>query len=136
MKPIVFSLVLLLIGCFHQNPNTPCEAALNQEFDIKVGEERLIERVSLKLAFISVLEDSRCPQGVQCIQAGNGKIEILIKLAKEETRLELNTATGPQQATVGSYEVRLVNLEPYPKRDGQIQASDYVARVIVSKKSS
>lgn len=136
MKPIVISLVLLLVSCFHQNPKNPCEAPLNQEFDIKVGQERLIERDSLKLGFISVLEDSRCPEGVQCIHAGNGKIEIVVRQAKDESRLELNTAMGAQEATVGSYEVRLVSLNPYPKGDHQIQKSDYVARIIVSKKSS
>ena len=136
MKSIVISFVLLLISCFHQNPTSPCEAALNQEFDIKVGQERLIKGESISLRFVSVLEDSRCPTGVQCIHAGNGKIELVVKRSKDEKRLELNTAMGPQQTTVDSYEIKLVNLSPYPKGERQIKTDDYVARVIVNRVSS
>ena len=136
MKPFVIIFGLLIISCFYQNPKSPCEAALNQEIDIKIGQEVLIKGTPLRLKFVSVLEDSRCPKGEQCITAGNGKIEIAVKRSDNETKLELNTARGPQQAALDSYEVKLVDLSPYPKRNHPIEKADYVARIIVGSTSS
>src|SRR5262245_25820104 len=44
---------------------------LGQEFELKVNQEALIVGEGLAVSFDSVLEDSRCPEGVDCIWSGN-----------------------------------------------------------------
>jgi hypothetical protein len=143
MKLAVFLLLLLLSICPGNNSNqtgkdSPArEAALNQKFKIGLGEDVVLKGEDLMMRFLSVLEDSRCPKGEQCITAGKGKIELrLKKLQKEPSTLELNTSSETQAATYEGYEVKIVALDPYPKMGGNIKRADYVLTVVVSKHAS
>src|SRR5262245_3921286 len=42
-----------------------------QEFELSINQEAVVEGESLAVAFEAVLEDSRCPEGVDCIWSGN-----------------------------------------------------------------
>lgn len=143
MKLAVFSLLLLLINCPGDNSNQTREhmsakqAPLNQEFMMRVAEAVVFKGEDLELRFLSVVEDSRCPKGEQCITAGNGKIQLQLKKSKKEAvTLELNTSSGTQKANYDGYEVKFVGLEPYPKMGRSIKPGDYVVTVLVSKNAS
>ena len=143
MKLAVFLLLLLLMNCPGDDSNQTSkhepdrQAPLNQEFIMKVGEDVVFKGEGLKVRFVSVLEDSRCPKGEQCITEGNGKIELQLKKPqKEPVTLELNTAFGKQVADYQEFAVKLIALDPYPKMGRSIKPADYVATVLVSKKGS
>ena len=111
------------------------EVALNQEFEIKVGERVSIKEEGLKVSFASVAEDSRCPEGVQCIWAGNVKIVLrLSKTGRRAAAMRLNTNLEPTQDDYRGYDVKLVSVNPHPKKDVRIKKKEYVATLIVSKK--
>jgi len=111
------------------------EAVLNQEFELKLGQQVLIENERLKISFIGVTEDSRCPEGVQCVWAGNGKVVLrLSKVRKRATMMKLNTGVDPKQNAYQGYDVKLVSLNPYPKKDVKIKIREYVVTLVVSKK--
>jgi hypothetical protein len=113
------------------------QARLNQEFTMKVGQDVAFRGEDLQIRFLSVVEDSRCPKGEQCITEGNGKIELQLKRSqKKQVTMELNTSSGTQTANYDGYEVKLVGLEPYPKMGGSIKPADYVVTVLVSKNAS
>ncbi len=114
----------------------PCDkkgVALNKEFDVKVGQEVTVEGENLKISFGSVGEDSRCPEGVNCIWAGNAKIAVRLQKGKSTASLELNTGVDPKRSSYLGYEVGLVALRPYPKMNTTIDNKGYVATLIVSK---
>lgn len=91
----------------------------------------------LEVRFVSVLEDSRCPKGEQCITAGNGRIQLQLKKSKKEpVTLELNTSSGTQAADYEGYEIKFVGLDPYPKMGGSIKPADYVVTILVNKNAS
>ncbi len=111
------------------------EARLDQEFEIKLGQEVWIKKEGLKISFSNVAEDSRCPTGVDCIWAGNGKV--VLKLSKTRRRavwMNLNTGVDPKQDAYRDYEIKLVSLNPYPKKDVKIRKREYVATLVVSRK--
>jgi hypothetical protein len=111
------------------------DAALDQEFEIRVGQWVTIEGERLRVTFSRVAEDSRCPEGVQCIWAGNAKV--VLKLSKARRRastMSLNTGADPKQAAYRGYEVRLVKLDPYPKENRRIRRGDYAATLVVSRR--
>ncbi len=111
------------------------EARLDQEFEIKLGQEVWIKREGLKVSFNNVAEDSRCPTGVECIWAGNGKVVLkLSKVRKRTALMTLNTGVDPKQDDYRGYEIKLVNLNPYPKKDVKIKKREYVATMVVSRK--
>ncbi len=113
---------------------TSITANLGQAFDIKVGQEATISSQQLSLKFLSVSEDSRCPQGTNCIWEGNGKVNIqLTSQSQTSDTVELNTAMSlPSEATYLNYNISLLDLQPYPLAGSTLQQSEYIATVSVS----
>jgi hypothetical protein len=48
--------------------------------------------------------------------------------------MRLNTTVEPREDDYRGYEVKLVNLSPYPKKDAPIRRKDYVATLVISRK--
>lgn len=108
---------------------------LGQEFDLKINQEAMIEGEGLAVMFESVLEDSRCPEGVDCVWSGNAKIRIRLSKQKQTpTTIELNTDVGSKSSSYLNYEIKLIALKPRPKADKAIQPDEYKAALIVTKK--
>ncbi|MBV9958772.1 MAG: hypothetical protein JO360_10140 [Acidobacteria bacterium] len=108
---------------------------MEREFDLRAGGTVLVKEGGLRLEFASVKEDSRCPEGVDCIWAGNGKITLTARVGISKTSsFELNTMTEPKSYTYRGYEITLVRLSPYPKKDNKIKKGEYVATLLVRKK--
>lgn len=86
---------------------------------------RLGERVQVDgpaVTPLEVLEDSRCPAGVQCVWAGRLRLRATIHLgAADETR-DL-TLGEPTQVADGTLE--LVEVSPVPVAGGMIAPTDY-----------
>jgi hypothetical protein len=135
MTSAIFSFLFIFTAAWAQPASNVKEAALNQEFEIKVGQQVSIKKEGLRISFNSVAEDSRCPQGVTCVWAGNGKVVLkLSKARKRSATMSLNTGLDPKQAAYRGYDVKLVGLNPYPEKNRKIKKKDYVATLIVSKK--
>ena len=111
------------------------DAALDQEFEIKVGQQVMIKHEGLKISFSYVAEDSRCPEGVTCVWAGNAKVVLRVSKARRRSAtMRLNTNLDPKQDAYGGYDVKLVGLSPHPKKNVPIRKKNYVATLIVSRK--
>ena len=113
---------------------------LNKNFVLSVGQEVSSADGKLKIKFVSVAEDSRCPKGVNCIWAGNARVMLQVGKANgAPVKLELNT--NPREATdgagngYGQYLIKLVEVAPYPVAEQTIRPGSYVVTLIVSKKS-
>lgn len=144
---LTFLSVLLLMGIFScQTAHSPEESSQNkvplklqtdelnevrigEAFDLPFGKAVRIAGEELNLAFIDVLEDSRCPTGLTCVWAGNG--EIALELNGQQ--FMLNTLTDPKRLQLFGLQVELLELSPYPNYDIQTGKDEYVARLIVLK---
>jgi hypothetical protein len=101
-------------------------AQSDQRLTIKAGEQKIAFRGELKVEFVSVLEDSRCPADVQCIWAGNARVKIKVTDWRGEAKLfELNTTAGAKGDQFGGYAINLVGLTPEPKRKGVRYAATF-----------
>lgn len=110
-------------------------AALGQEFDIRLGDTIWIQDELLRIDFQRVAEDSRCPEGVNCVWAGNAKIALRVtKARRRSTQMMLNTMLNPKQSSYRGYEVKLVKLEPHPQKGVRLRRREYTATLIVSRK--
>jgi hypothetical protein len=119
---------VFLSGC-----ENPVSADLDQEFKLKVGRQAFIEEENLKIFFISVPEDSRCPIGAVCFWSGNGEVSIELVKDYDETIDTLNTHIDPNSAQFLNYQVILKNLDPYPVEGELIDPKNYVATLVVKK---
>jgi hypothetical protein len=115
--------------------NDEPQVKIGQEFLVKVGQQLTIAD-NLRVKFVSVPEDSRCPSDVNCVWAGNAVVTVEFAEGECTTTLRLNTHHNPQSpenAKAGPYRVKLVKLDPYPRSTQKISAGDYTATLVVTK---
>ena len=130
MKNLVLSLILTLaFGSL-----LPTEAQTKQRINILVGKQKQASRSKLTIKFVSLIEDSRCPEGTNCIQAGNARIKVTVsKRGGESKTFELNTNLGPKGDTFEGYAINLVNLTPTPGDNIRINRNGYTATFSISR---
>jgi hypothetical protein len=98
-------------------------------------------RESVGIEFVDVLEDSRCPVNLTCIQPGNARVLIRGLTPRGTFLVEVNTNLSlPQGALFDYYGVQLRKLEPYPVYNAQtgsahIPDSEYEVTLFVTKQA-
>lgn len=122
----------LLAGCINTFrtgpvPGTDAEA----QMEIPLGETRVLDEERLAITFARVMEDSRCPAGVQCVTAGNAIVGLILQERGEATRpVRLNTHADPRTVSHEGYVISVVDLRPLPTAGGP-EREDYVVRLHV-----
>ena len=128
--------VVMLIGC-QPTSTTTADAGLGQDFMLKVGREVAIKGEDFAVGFDSVIEDSRCPKSVQCVQAGRAMIALNVRNPSSKGapfRIMLSTAPAQNQVSYQGYTIQLKLVSPYPETPGQkIESKDYEVTLAVSK---
>lgn len=77
------------------------------------------EVAGMQLKVVSLVEDSRCPSDVQCIQAGT--VRVKVSVSGSEYTLTLN-----KPEVIGALSVTLVDVTPHDKKSTQtIKSEDY-----------
>ena len=124
MKFLLFTVILTVTSVAAVDA-----APKNKAVVVKVGQEKVVLGTGIKVKFIEVLEDARCPADVTCVWAGNAKIKLqLTKAGKSET-VELNTALDPKEVKFAGYSFKIAQLLPYPRSNVRINRLGYVARL-------
>ena len=89
---------------------------IDHRFEVKLHESAIIESKDLRIEFIEVLEDSRCPAGVTCIWAGRARALIGISLGGEDLGRHERILEGGQGdlsvARAGGYLIGFLALDP------------------------
>ena len=107
--------------------------APREPFELSLGEAAGIRGTDLQVRFVSVEEDSRCPEGEQCIVAGKARIHLTVSERGERPAVvELSTAPGAGEAIQGKLAFELLGLTPHPSTKRSIQPADYRARLVVA----
>lgn len=130
---LVFTgLVLFLTGC---TGGAQIKAALGQEFALAIGQTAEITGESLKIKFLEVVEDSRCPMNVTCIWAGRVSAVVEIKEEGPVYKMVL-TEPGltdePSRETYQGYSLSF-HVTPYPEAGKKIAADEYRLSLTVTR---
>lgn len=100
-------------------PASAQHAVLGEAFSLCYAEQVSISSERLSLTFEQVLEDSRCPKGVQCIWAG--RVRILLGIEQDgaaPAKLELDTDPRYESGHAAAYQgytVALSGVSAYPQ---------------------
>lgn len=112
-------------------------ATLGSSFNLRIGQAARVASAGLVVTFRELLEDSRCPIGAQCIQAGNAQIVVSARAADGGTnQATLNltaNAQFPSRATFGGLDVSFQALTPVPRVDTTIARDQYAATLVVTR---
>ncbi len=109
MKALILALtmVIALSGIAHTAGKT------EETVKVSLGKRATAERGRIKIQFLEVIEDSRCPRDATCIWAGNAKVRISVSRGTGAPRIvELNTLTEPRNQILYGYEFELKDLQP------------------------
>jgi hypothetical protein len=135
MKRCLTALLFMLsaaCACAAQTPR------LGREFKVRAGRVVTLDGGRLRIRFVQVASDSRCPVDVDCVWAGNAEVRFEVggRLWRDKQTLTLDTnasAQGASEARHGRYTLKLTGLTPQPRSTGKIAAGRYTATLLVSK---
>lgn len=127
MKKVFTGLLFLILaaGAF------PIHAKRLQ--DIKVQINKSVTMNGLKIEFVELVEDSRCPVDVECVWAGNAKIKIRVTKGRKSQLLDLDMMTKGTKPNYGTYRLTLKGLSPELRSNVRINRNAYVATIGVTK---
>ena len=108
---------------------------LNDTIDLSYGDCLNDPENQMYICLDSVLNDSRCPTGVECFWEGNALVRFKFERFNEKPVLfNLNTHRGFTTDTiVDGYKFTLTGLRPYPSIKHRFEQKDYKAEIIVNK---
>ena len=122
---VAVMVLVFSIGCNDQTDEISAE--LGQEVDLQPGQSLVIEDEPIKVKFVEVVGDSRCPTGATCVWEGE------VSCTLEITYLdEMYTKTIVQSGLSSQYAVEIFEeyeleftVQPYPELDKEIKADEY-----------
>jgi hypothetical protein len=130
-KAILFLLAFFIIGGGIDTANG--QNTYQETISIGVREAKKVFDRAATIRVLMVVEDSRCPEGTTCVQAGNAKVRISVQKGTDASKIvELNT-NGENTATVEGFELKLDSLTPSPTSAEPIKQKDYVANLTVKE---
>ena len=104
------------------------------EFSLALGKTAVVNGTGVRITFKQVPEDSRCPVDVQCIWAGDAKIELTISGSSAADEVKVISLTPPNnETTSGDLRIRFIALAPVPRQADAGKPREYVARLIVTR---
>lgn len=116
----------LLFSCNYSK--TSVSPNIDDEFEIKYGQTRILGIHNLTIRFIAVLEDSRCPIGLECVWEGNAEIKIEVN----QKTFRLNTTLEPKELEFMDYKIRLISVYPYPVENEVINPDEYKIKLLIT----
>jgi hypothetical protein len=136
MRPAFLLICLLCVtGCDENSPIGPTPS-LNERFTLAPGEVARIGDVDLRLEFVRVSGDSRCPADAVCIQGGDAIVQLRASDddGGDSTLLGLHTGDASQASAVyRQARITLVELQPYPFSSRTIAPDEYRATLRVTR---
>ena len=132
--PLIVACACLLwwSACHSTSPVAP-PVPLNQRLTLAPGESVSIRDMPLRLAFLNVSGDSRCPADAFCIQGGDAIVHVRVT-DDGSAEYELHTGDRSRASTVhAGVRIELADLQPYPFSSRTIDPADYRAVFTVSR---
>lgn len=118
-----FSLFLILSACSTSESIDPNQEIVIEE---KSTSEFMIDSQTISIE-VSKIEDSRCPENVVCVWAGEAKVtfDIIINqklFSDEQLCLQCDQESGiPQEVLLENRRLELIAINPYP--DSEVSTS-------------
>ena len=132
---IILAEVFVLVALFCcKNDFISAPLVLNKPIELRYGEISKNADYNISIVLDSVLNDSRCPIGMECIWAGNAEVRFIYSSANSTQPFVLNTLTSfPTDTLIEGYRIKLNTLTPYPEAGLVIKQVDYKAEIQITK---
>lgn len=117
IKGLLFAVVA--IGCLaacekNEDSDRTIENKFGEPLPLKIGESVEVEGAAFVVAFDEIIEDSRCPTGVECFWEGQAKIQLLINDAQSVEVIKRAGKEEMAKDTLDGFVYTLLDVSPYP----------------------
>jgi hypothetical protein len=111
-------------------------ANFGNQFNLKTNQSAIINSGEVKVTFIEVTEDSRCPSDLNCFWAGQIQVSVnILENGHDLGTLHLvNNASRKDLSIkkINKHLIEFIKAKPYPKSNQEIEFSDYIITLAVS----
>lgn len=134
-KALLLFAIILLINCSSQKSVSQRSAASEKSSTegqniiyLKEGENKFLKEYQMNITFRGISEDSRCPQGTQCIWSGVAVADIeLMSTTSRPVMVRLSTqeVAGKdyhKSHYFNGYKISLMELTPYPTEKSNVKS--------------
>jgi hypothetical protein len=83
----------------------------------------------VRVTFLEVVNDSRCPVDVVCVTAGDAEVRLAVTGEGEDRTVSLHTTQEPRSTTIGAVRLELTGLMPSPRSTVTVRPQDYRAMI-------
>jgi hypothetical protein len=125
MKYLLLS--ILLVAGYSEGCKNRGTVSFDTDFVLAPGDVVQLKDSDLYVGFVGLVNESRCPTGMNCIRAGDVTVELATgKDAARTFELKLDAGQkGPNRRQLGTYTVELHEVTPYPSSDGEVDPTAY-----------
>ncbi len=132
MKKLLFTMLVLVLCQF------ACVSKKETVIDKSVISQKLSDSKDIQLVLKSVVNDSRCPENVNCIWAGECEIQIAIYKNRKLISTE-NILLSPKLQTENitwfskyypNQKIKEIGVLPYPKSEVIVDPKDYFVKIL------
>lgn len=128
-------LFLLMLGTITFAQNTKTESIQS----LKITQKKCLKRKGFNLVLKELVSDSRCPEGVTCIWAGEASVVVSVykdsKLVEDHTMVfsmkneEENKQWFSKYLPEKQKNIKSISVFPYPKKDVKINPKNYYIKI-------
>ena len=123
--------LLLVVAC--GGPTNP-SAPLKEQVTLAPGNSVWISGTPLRVQFIGVTGDNRCPADAVCILGGDALVNIHVEDSRRMAAYQLHTGDSLRGSVKhAGFRIELVQLQPYPFSSRTIRPEEYRATLKVSE---
>ena len=125
--------LLFATACSGNSPTDP-SVPLDRQFTLAPGQTVSVDGTSLRVRFLRVSGDSRCPADALCVQGGDALVHVRVEDGQAAAEYELHTGDSSRSVVRhAGYRLALENLQPYPFSSRTIRPEEYRATITVSR---
>lgn len=132
MRHVLLAFCLLAAtACDESSPTGPTVPP-SERFTLAAGEVAMVDGADVRVQFVRVSGDSRCPADALCIQGGDAIVHVRVFDRDGPADYELHTGDSSRAgASHRDVRVELVELQPYPFSSRTIGPDEYRATLVV-----
>ena len=109
-------------------------AVSEDQFQLKVNQTASFESDTIKVKFLNVTSDSRCPTDVTCVWEGEAKIVVnIMKDGQDLGDFNLSSRAVQNNQAFDGHQIQVTQIEPSPTSGKKIALSDYIATFSITK---